>query len=171
MSHRHPENPLEKIERAELEVEYDSLEVLREILHAVREIRQQLLHRPLTARIAIDFGGNMNALSLNVGQSSIGTITPLLADGVTPSGGTLSNVIWTFSDPSTTMVVNPDNTATFTGVAAGTASGTAACTVTDTDEAVAQFSQGFTVTVAAVVPPPPPTQLTQSIGVSFSTPS
>jgi len=42
--------------------------------------------------------------------------------------------------------------------------------VTDTDQAVFTFTQAFTVTTIAVTPPPP-AQLTQSIAVTFSTPT
>jgi hypothetical protein len=139
------------------------------------EINTRLI-KPITASITNVFSGDSlmanNALVFNVGQTSIDTITPLLADGVTPSGGTLSNVIVTFSDPSATFVLNPDNTVTFTAVAASTGgtpvNGTTQATVTDTDGAVATFSQGFTVLVNAVVPP---SQLTQSIANVFSVPT
>ena len=106
----------------------------------------------------------------SMGQTSTASITPLLADGVTPSGGTLSSIIYSFTDPSATVVLNTDGTALVTGVAAstGAVSGTAQCTVTDTDGAVATFSQGFTITTLAVVPP---SQLTQSIAVNFTTPT
>ena len=85
-----------------------------------------------------------NTLVFNVGQSSQASIVPLLADGVTPSGGTLSNVVYDFSDPSATVVLNPDGvTATCTGVAAssGPVAGSASCTVTDTDGAVSTWNQ------------------------------
>jgi hypothetical protein len=115
-----------------------------------------------------------NALTLNVGQASQASIQPLLADGITPSGGTLSAVSYSFVDPSATVVLNADGlTATVTGVAdsAGVAvSGSATATVTDTDQAVFTFTQAFTVTTIAVTPPPP-AQLTQSIAVAFSTPT
>ena len=97
-----------------------------------------------------------NALVLNVGQTSQASIAPFLADGVTPSGGTVSGVSFSFSDPSATVVLNADGvTATCTGVAAssGPVSGTASCTVTDTDGAVSQWNQPFTITTNAVVPP------------------
>jgi hypothetical protein len=129
---------------------------------------------PKTASITVKFSGATmaNSVVLNVGQTSQASITPLLADGVTPSGGALSNVIYSFTDPSATVVLNSDGvTATVTGVAASTAgavTGTAQATVTDTDGAVATFSQGFTVLVNAAVPP---SQLTQSIAVNFTTPS
>ena len=129
--------------------------------------------QPLTASINVIFSGATmpNSLTLNVGQTSTASITPLLADGITPSGGTLSSVIYSFTDPSATVVLNADGvTALVTGVAAstGAVSGTAQCTVTDTDGAVATFSQGFTITTLAVVPP---SQLTQSIAVNFTTPT
>ena len=114
-----------------------------------------------------------NSLVLSVGQTSQASIQPLLADNM-PSGGVLSNVAYSFSDPSATVVLNSDGvTATVTGVAAsaGAVTGTATCTVTDTDGVVSQWSQAFTITTNAVTPPPPPpTQLTQSVAVNFSTP-
>lgn len=113
-----------------------------------------------------------NALVLSVGQTSQASIVPLLADGVTPSGGVLSNVLYAFSDPSATVVLNPDGlTATVTGVSAssGVVSGSASCTVTDTDGVVSTWNQAFTIQVNGVAPPPP-AQLTQSVAVSFTDP-
>jgi len=112
-----------------------------------------------------------NTLVLNVGQTSQGSIVPLLADGVTPSGGILSNVAYNFSDPSATVMLNPDGlTCTVTGVApsTGPVAGTATCTVTDTDGAVSTWSQAFTIQTNAA---PPPQQLTQSVVVQFTDPT
>lgn len=112
-----------------------------------------------------------NVLVFNVGQQSTASIVPLLADGTTPSGGVLSNVAYNFSDPSATVVLNSDGlTATCTGVAASTGpvSGSATCTVTDTDGAVSQWTQEFTIQTNAVAPPQ---QLTQSVAVTFTTPA
>lgn len=114
----------------------------------------------------------MNTLTLNVGQSSTGTITPLLADGVTPSGGTVSAASFSIpADPSFAATDNGDGTLSVSGVAASTApvTGTASCTVSDLDGAVLSFSTSFTITVSAVVIPP--VANTASIGVSFSTPT
>lgn len=113
-----------------------------------------------------------SALVFNVGQTSTASILPLLADGTTHSGGTVSEVVYTFSDPSATVVLNPDGlTALCTGVAPsnGPVKGSATCTVTDTDGMVSKFTQEFTITTNAVAPPP--AQLTQSIAVLFSTPT
>lgn len=159
------------------ESEENSREIAR-VLHIVRKIERELHPQPLTASIAVKFKGELpmpnNTLTLNVGQTSQASIVPLLADGITPSGGTLSAVSYTFSDASATVVLNADGlTATVTGVAdsAGVAvSGSATATVTDTDQAVFTFTQAFTVTTIAVTPPPP-AQLTQSIAVTFSTPT
>lgn len=158
----------------------ENAEEIARVLHIVREIERELRPhpKPITASIAVQFSGELpmpnNALTLNVGQTSQASILPLLADGVTPSGGTLSAVSYTFSDASATVVLNADGlTATVTGVAdsAGVAvSGSATATVTDTDQAVFTFTQAFTVTTIAVTPPPP-AQLTQSIAVTFSTPT
>lgn len=145
-----------------------------EILHELRAIRRELAPKPSTKSIGIKFSGalTMNTLTLSVGQSSIGTITPLLADGVTPSGGAVSNPSFSIPpDPSFSAVDNADGTVTITGLAvsAATVTGTASATVTDTDNAVSSFSQSFTVTVTAGTTPPVAT--TASIGVSFSTPT
>jgi len=157
--------------------EHHLQEEIDELRREIREIWRILRPKPLTASITICFTGEsaMNALVFNVGQISQASIVPLLADGVTPSGGTLSNVVYTFSDPSATVVLNSDGvTATCTGVAgsSGPVAGTAACTVTDTDGVVSTWTQAFTITTNAVTPPPPPPQqLTQSISVQFSTPT
>lgn len=145
---------------------------LEEILHRLVMIERELQPKPLTTAIAVKFSGETmpNALVLNVGQTSQASIQPLLADGVTPSGGVVSAVTYTFSDPSATVVLNADGlTATVTGVAAstGAVSGSASCTVTDTDGAVSQWTQAFTIQTNAA---PPPSQLTQSVAVVFSTP-
>lgn len=108
-----------------------------------------------------------NVLVFNVGDTAVDTLTPRLADGVTPSEGVVSNVVVTFSDPSATAVVQPDGTILFTGVAAsnGPVSGSVSLTVTDTDGVVSQWTVGFTVTTNAVVTPP--AQLTQSVANVF----
>jgi hypothetical protein len=158
----------------------ESNRLQREVLQVVRDIRREIRpKKPLTHSIAIHFTGDSvmanNTLVLNVGQTSQASIVPLLADGVTPSGGALSNVVYTFSDPSATVVLNSDGvTATVSGVAAssGPVAGSASCTVTDTDGAVSTWNQPFTVTTNAVTPPPPPpSQLTQSVAVEFTTPT
>lgn len=115
-----------------------------------------------------------NALTLNVGQTSTASPITFLADGVTPSGATYSAATYTFSDPSATVVLNPDGvTAVVTGVAAsaGPVSGSVAFTATDTDAVVSTWVQAFTITTLAVTPPPPPTQLSQSAAVTFTTPT
>jgi hypothetical protein len=158
----------------------ENAEEIARVLHIVREIERELRPQPqpITRSIAVQFTGEPpmpnNALTLNVGQTSQASIQPLLADGVTPSGGTLSAVSYSFADPSATVVINADNlTATVTGVAAstGAVTGVAACTVTDSDGVVSTWSQTFTVTTSGITPPPPPTQLTQSVAVQFSTPT
>lgn len=159
----------------EHQLEREIRELRHEMHHGFREIWRILRPKPLTAAIAVQFTGEIpmpnNVLTLNVGQTSQASIQPLLADGVTPSGGTLSNVAYSFSDPSATVVLNADGlTATVTGVAAssGAVSGTASCTVTDTDSVVSTWTQAFTITTNAIVPP---AQLTQSVAVQFSTPT
>lgn len=114
-----------------------------------------------------------SALVLNVGQSSTATPITYLADGITPSGATYSAATYTFSDPSATVVLNPDGfTAVVTGVAAssGPVSGSVAFTAVDTDGASSIWTQPFTIQTNAVTPPPP-SQLSQSSGLLFSTPT
>ena len=159
----------------EIERRLEHIEKLAERIE--RQIERLLHPKQLTRAVAVLFTGDftmVNALVLNVGQTSTASIQPFLADGVTPSGGVLSNVSYSFADPSATVVLNADNlTATVTGVAAstGAVTGVAACTVTDSDGVVSTWSQTFTVTTSGITPPPPPSQLTQSIAVQFSTPT
>ena len=170
--HKHPSNDDQEILRTEREILRETRETHRE----VEEIERRLRPHKLTASVANIFSGDFpmdNTLVLNVGQTSIDTITPRLADGVTASGGVLSAVVVTFSDPSATFVLNPDNTVTFTGVAASASpiSGSTACTVTDTDGVVSTWTVPFTVQTNGTVAPPPPAQLTQSVANVFSTPT
>src|ERR1017187_9025884 len=135
-----------EILRELIEVSREELAVLRNIYHDVHKILHVLIQpKQLTAAIAVQFtGASMqpnNTCVLNVGQTSTAALMPLLVDGLTPSGGVLSNVSYTFNDPSATVVLNPDGlTATCTGVVAssGAISGSATCTVTDTDGVVSQ---------------------------------
>ena len=155
-------------------LQHREIEVLLDIRDDVRKIVVLIEPKTLTAGIAVRFtGANMadNALVFTVGQTSQASIMPFLADGITPSGGALSSVLYTFSDPSATVVINSDGlTATCTAVAAsgGPIAGSATCTVTDTDGAVSQWTQAFTIATNAVVPP---AQLTQSVAVQFSVPT
>jgi hypothetical protein len=176
------ENPLEQL-REILECQWATLYARHRIERLLREIRRELKPKLATYSIEVQFTSHPhhrrstmadNALTLNVGQTSQASIQPLLADGVTPSGGVLSAVSYTFSDPSATVVLNADGlTATVTGVAAssGAVTGTAVATVTDTDGVVSTWTQAFTITTNGVTPPPPPSQLTQSIAVQFGTPT
>ena len=152
-------------------------ETLRLVLRELRVITCELEPppSPTTKFVVNRFSGDSlmadNILVLNVGQTSIDTLTPRLADGVTPSGGVVSNVAVAFSDPSATAVLQPDNTILFTSVVASTSpvAGSVSLTITDTDGAVSQWTVPFTVQTKAVTPPPPG-QLTQSVANVFSTP-
>lgn len=156
--------------------EQEIIDLLEQILHAAKRIEREIARerQRITASIVNVFSGENvmpnNALVFNVGQTSTDTVTPLLADGVTPSGGVVSNLTVTFNDPSATAVVNGANTILFTGIApsTGAVSGSVSCTVTDTDGAVSIWTQAFTVQTNAIVPP---AQLTQSIANVFSTPT
>jgi hypothetical protein len=169
-SNHHENEMLEKI----LHFQRETLERLEQIEHAQRRIEREIARLSninRTATVTNIFTGDStmadNALVFNVGQTAIDTLTPRLADGVTPSGGVVSNVVVTFADPSATAVLQPDNTVLFTGVAASTApiSGSTALTITDTDGVVSTWNIPFTVQTNAVVPP---AQLTQSVANVFS---
>lgn len=164
---------IEMLEKAIAKIESKSVHYEHQIVGIISTIvRSFSLTQSIAVKFTGDFDMSSNALVLNVGQTSQASIVPLLSDGVTPSGGTLSSVSYTFSDPSATVVLNSDGlTATVTGVAAssGAVSGSASCTVTDTDGVVSHWTQAFTITTNAVAPPP--AQLTQSVAVEFSTPT
>ena len=150
--------------------------LLEEILHELRHISHQLAHPQLSRFSALQFTGVSmpnNVLVLNVGQTSTATPTTFLADGVTSAGATISNAVYSFSDPSATVTPTGDgSTALVAGIAAssGPVSGSVSFTATDTDGAVSQWTQAFTVQTNAVTPPPP-SQLSQSAAVTFSTPA
>ena len=147
---------------------------IRRVYEVQRQILSYLRPKPLTHGIVVRFTGALpmqpnNTCVLTVGQTSQAVLLPLLADGITPSGGVVSNVVYQFNDPSATVVLNADGiSATVTGVApsSGPVTGTATCTVTDTDTVVSQWSQPFTVQVNAQQ-----LQLTQSVAVQFSDPT
>jgi len=149
---------LEENERRSVKIEDE----LAYVAHTVRKIEREVRPKPqpLTASVANIFIGDIpmadNVLVLNVGQTA-------------PSGGVISNVVVTFSDPSATAAVQPDNTILFTGVAAsvGPISGSTALTITDTDGVTSTWNVPFTVQVNA---PIPPAQLTQSVANVFSVP-
>ena len=157
-----------------LDILKKQFEVQWAIHRDIHKILVLIQPKPLTAAIAVHFTGATmadNVLVFNVGQTSQASIVPLLADGTTPSGGVLSHVTYNFNDPSATVVLNPDGlTATVTGVAAsaGPIQGSAGCTVTDTDGAVSQWTQIFTIQTNQAAPPQ---QLTQSVAVQFTTPA
>lgn len=162
------------------EVKHIEHEVVEHVEKAVERIEEEFEHlfhhhhpRRTTSIAIISFGDTtMNDITLLVGQSTIGTIVPLEADGVTQTPGAVASA-QAFSippDPSFGAVDNGDGTLTITGNApsAATVTGTATATVTDADGTVNSFTQPFTITVNGVTPP---TERTASIGVSFSTPA
>ena len=168
-----PTRVVEQLERRADELHLTLEQYLRdEILHV--ELYLHLTHR-VTNVFTGDTPMSVNTLVFTAaGQISTDTITPYLTDGVTPSGGVVSNVVVTFADPSAKFVINPDNTVTFTAVADTVGGlpvdGKTAFTVTDTDGAVSQWKVSFAVLVN-ILTPPPPTQLTQSVANVFSTPA
>jgi hypothetical protein len=153
--------------------EHEVINLLKDILRRVERIEREIAPKS-TASVVNLFSGesNMNnALVFTVGQTSTDTVTPFLADGVTPSGATITNLAVVFSDPSATASVSGANTILFTAVApsTGPVSGTTTCTLTDTDGVVSTWSIPFTVTTNSA--PPPPSQLTQSVVNVFSEPA
>jgi hypothetical protein len=160
--------------------------LLEEILRTQREELDILLRLeqslfPPTAGIRVCFthftspGAHpiMASVSLVVGQSTLATIVPFEADGITQTPGAVVSA-QSFSIPGdqVTIVQNDDGSATITAVAATTddIQGSANATVTDADGTVGQFSANFTITVTGTNPPPP-SDRTASIGVTFSTPA
>ena len=162
------------------ETKENAREIAR-VLKIVHEIEREVRPhpQPISRFSAVQFiGGSIpmadNALVLNIGQTSTASPITFLADGVTSSGATYSAATYTFSDPSATVVLNPDGvTAIVTGVAAsaGPISGSVSFTATDTDGAVSTWVNPFTITVNGITPPPPPTQLSQFSGLQFSVPT
>jgi len=175
-----------EIERRLEHLEHELSHLRREMRNDAVQVRQTLLQivhllKPkhvITASVVDVFSGDPpmanGSLVFNVGQTSTDTVTPLLIDGVTPSGGVVSNLVVAASDPAFTAVVNGTNTILFTAVAPSTAGSvvvTRQCTITDTDGAVSNWTSSISVLVNASVPPPPPDQLTQSVVDVFSTPA
>jgi hypothetical protein len=136
------------------------------VIHDLRRILKLLTRQPVAIRIcyhSIEGEPITMPANINVGQTIIATPTELDAAGVAfpivPA-----NIQWTSSDTAgatATMTVNPDGTATFVGVAAGTVS----VSVSDTAYGL---SASDTLTVNAVPPPP---DKPVSLGISWGTPS
>jgi hypothetical protein len=130
-------------------------DLLRVQVHILRRIEECLCKpkTPHTASIVVVFSGDnhMAAItgSVAVGATLTGTIVPLEADGVTVTpGAVVSGQSWSVdSNQFVSFVQNPDGTATFTGVAAGTATVTASATVVDQDGTTSNFSATNTITV------------------------
>lgn len=127
-----------------------------------------------TASIKVIFqaeGELMADLVLQVGQSSVGTVVPFLADGVTQTpGAVVSAQVWTISDPALVVTSHPDGTVTVAATAATAAdvNGSVKATVTDSDGFTQELSKDFTISVGGVTPP---VNRTAGIGVSWSNPS
>lgn len=157
------------------EVEEKILETEEKILHTLRKIEHNQPHQPITKVLVVQFGKSrrkkMASITLNVGDQVPASVFPS-ADGSTNDGGTLSNIVWSFTDPSASFINNPDGSVTFTAVAPSSdpvngASGTVTASVTDTNGAVSTQSGSFTIIVAGTVTPPQP--ITTSLQVQFGT--
>jgi len=144
------------------------------ISERILHLLEQRLPHPRTRSIQIQFQGDfmsLNAITLNVGQSTIASIIPLEADGTTQTpGASLHDQSYSISDPGITVTPNGDGTATIAGTAAtsGAITGTATATVIDSDGTSNAFSAQFTVQVNGTTPPP--TDRTAGIAVSFTDP-
>lgn len=103
-----------------------------------------------------------------VAQTVILTIVPIEADGVTVTpGAVVSAQTYTVSDPTiATQVLNADGTASYTGVAAGTATISVTATVTDSDGTVGNFTGTTTLTVTGAA-----TGRTAGLQLNFGTPA
>ena len=111
----------------------------------------------------------MANLSYAVGQVAQGIVAGLLADGVTPSGATLSNLTFTDSAPGVSSGVldtTTPNAIDETAVAAGTETLNFTATFTDTNGATGTASGSCTITVTA-----PNTPLTSSLSITWSAPT
>ena len=108
------------------------------------------------------------AITITVGSTVPVSALPLLADGVTPSGGIVSGA--TFLDYDNT-VTSTDASGIVTALKPGYSNVKIFNTVTDSNGAVSTQSAQGDVTVIAVPPPPPPPPppLTASEVVVFGT--
>lgn len=151
--------------------EGEEISLLWQILCELREINWKLtkLVPRSTEDIAISFGGSMLPTPGNVavGSTVVASIVPLEADGVTVTpGAVVSAQGYAVDNPAlASFVVNADGTATFTGLAAGTANVTATATVTDASGTANSFTTTNTLVVNAVTPPP---ATTASIQLNFA---
>jgi hypothetical protein len=117
-------------------------------------------------------GDHMN-LSLAPGQESLFTVTPLLADGTTPSLATLSNLVNNTNGP---FVVKPSVTAN-SGILqcpAGTTTGAtdtlvSTATATEPDGVTAEQISGSVSLTAG--PSGPPAGVATSLGFTFGPPA
>lgn len=128
--------------------------ILEEILRTLREIKHEL--HPHATQIIMHLGATM-PVTLNIGQSVPATAIEKDAAGNSVPF-TPSNLSWTSSDPSVSVVTNPDGSATYTAVSAGTS------TVTVTDS-----SNSLTASDTITVNPAP--DVATSIEIAFGTPT
>ena len=108
-------------------------------------------------------------INLVVGQSVPVSAQPLLADGITPSGGVVSGASYSDYDNN---VASTDANGNVTALKPGLSYVTIYNTVTDTNGAVSTLSCQGQINVTATPPPPPPpppTPLTASEVLVFGT--
>lgn len=158
----------------------------REILKEIEELLDRHEHGKRhhahhlvfsVTRCGLTVKGDNMQFGILVGQSQAIIGSPVLADGITPSKATLSQTVYTSSDPSIfTVGADPStpNQAIFNGIANGTATLTETAVATEPDGATIETIQGvatITVTTAPPPPPPPAASLVFSlVGSPFPTP-
>jgi hypothetical protein len=117
-------------------------------------------------------------VTLNPGQTVTFSVSPLNAQGG-PSSATLSNLIFTSSDPTVfTVASDPNNalggivTALTPAVTPDAAALTATALATEPDGVTTESISGTdTVTVVTVPPPPPPPPVAASLAITWGTPA
>jgi hypothetical protein len=144
---RHHHHHGEDVEHRILDAEREVIHLDEEIIHDEEMIILDLEHLHPTASISMYFSEPPA-----VGKSVTGNIVPLLKDGTTHSGGTISNYSFSIpSHPSFRWIDNHDSTITIHGQAVNTdgVAGTTSCTVTDKSGEVADFTAPFTINVSS----------------------
>ena len=156
----------------------DRLDSLLHSGHEIIKLLERLLHRHGRPRLAftisfetVQIQGVDMTFTMLPTQNVSAVISPVQADGTTPSLATLSAQTYTSSDPSVLTAVqdpNNPNAVIVTGLGvAGTAIVTATATATEPDGVTTEVMTGA-VTVVLGVPPPAPAA---ALVFAFGTPT
>ena len=115
-------------------------------------------------------GQNMT-FTLQPGQESLFTVQPLLADGVTPSLATLSNLVFNTGGPFVVVSSVSPNAGILQCPAGTSASATdtlvGTATATESDGVTTEQVSGMVSLVVGGVNPPPPSPVASSLGFTF----